>query len=512
MFPGMRTRRPRTAALATVTTVLAVLASLPAQAAQVGTVPGPEAAQRLARGMDGTMTAADARMDLAGLTVTDDQPMTGYDRSLFPHWRDASTWGWPVEPNNACNARNAALYRDGDDVTVPDTCTNLTGTWTDPFSGNVFDSPSDIDIDHIVPLAEAWRSGAGSWDRDTRTAFANDPLVLVAAWDSLNSQKGDKDPTAWVPPNTDAHCLYANRWTQVKDGYDLTLTGAERDKVYDMLRSCGVTYDSAYSPLPAANSPAVKGGTIEADGSTTPLRSGSWVKLGADFGSAGTARTATFTYSSGVGSGVSGVLEVHRDGPEGDVVASTVVRGQDAWDSPVEVTVPASGYTAGARSVYVTFQSFAGYPVIELDALRFGTEQQSVPGVHTYRYVKNGVPVTSWSNAKWMTVPGSFSTSPVKDGAWIALPSAWGTFRGDEVTFRYANGGPDVGQVELRLDGPEGRVLAVAEMAPTPADTTAAEVTVPLIGDPPQGDRTVYAVFTGPAEETFGNLISYRVH
>ena len=211
----------------------------PAQAAQVGTATNTAAAAQLKLGMNSLTqnpTTAKARLPL--LKVAADAPMTGYDRALFPHWRDASTWGWPVAPDNDCNARNAALYRDGKSVKMSSTCTNLTGTWTDPYSANIFNSASDIDIDHIVPLAEAWRSGASKWDTKKRTQFANDPLVLVSSWDRLNQSKGDKDPAAWVPPNTVSHCLYATRWVHVKGKYNLTLGSDEKSKLSAMLKTC----------------------------------------------------------------------------------------------------------------------------------------------------------------------------------------------------------------------------------------------------------------------------------
>jgi hypothetical protein len=210
-----------------------------AYTSQIGTVSGPTAAAQLKKGMNPvTQTPTTAKVRLLLLKVAPAGTMTGYSRDLFPHWRDASAWGWPVEPNNACDARNAALYRDGVGVKMSSTCTNLTGTWTDPYSARVFDSASDIDIDHIVPLANAWRSGAASWTTTKRTQYANDPLVLVSSWDYLNQQKGDKGPEAWKPVNTSAHCLYATRWVHAKGKYNLTITAAEKSALSAMLATC----------------------------------------------------------------------------------------------------------------------------------------------------------------------------------------------------------------------------------------------------------------------------------
>lgn len=215
-----------------------VLPATTASADEIGTVSATTAANKLRLGMTSTMTPNAARTALGGLTVKAAGTMTGYSRDLFPHWRDASSYGWPTEPNNACNARNAALYRDGANVQMSSTCTSLTGTWVDPYSAKKFDEASDIDIDHMVPLANAWRSGAASWTTDKRTKFANDPLVLVSVLDSLNQSKGDKGPEAWKPPLAQSHCLYAVRWTFVKKAYAMSVTSAEKSALTSMLGTC----------------------------------------------------------------------------------------------------------------------------------------------------------------------------------------------------------------------------------------------------------------------------------
>ncbi|BDZ58037.1 uncharacterized protein DUF1524 [Barrientosiimonas humi] len=234
----IRPRRRTSASIAVVAVAALAWSAQPASAAQIGTVSGSTAAAQLKKGMTSSMTPSAARSALGGLTVKAAGSMTGYSRDLFPHWRDASTWGWPVAPNDACNARNAALYRDGQNVTMSSTCTNLAGTWIDPYSANKFNAASDIDIDHIVPLANAWRSGAAGWSTTRKTQYANDPLVLVSSWDSLNQAKGDKGPEAWKPPLTASHCLYATRWTFTKQKYGLSVTSAEKSALTNMLGPC----------------------------------------------------------------------------------------------------------------------------------------------------------------------------------------------------------------------------------------------------------------------------------
>lgn len=180
-----------------------------------------------------------SKQHLTGLATADPAPMAGYSREQFPHWLDASTWGWPIEPSNACQVRGAALYRDGHGVKVNvKNCSILSGTWIDPFGGATYSNASDMDIDHIVPLAEAWRSGAATWDETRRRTFANDPLVVLSVEKGLNRQKGDRDPAGWKPPHRDSWCNYAKRWVDIKRTYALSADAAEKRELGVMLDTC----------------------------------------------------------------------------------------------------------------------------------------------------------------------------------------------------------------------------------------------------------------------------------
>jgi hypothetical protein len=99
-------------------------------------------------------------------------------------------------------------------------------------------NPADIQIDHVVPLANAWRSGADAWTTDQRTQFANDPLELWAVSAASNQSKGDRGPERWRPPRHDVWCEYAQRWTAIKIRWDLSATTSERDALGEMLDTC----------------------------------------------------------------------------------------------------------------------------------------------------------------------------------------------------------------------------------------------------------------------------------
>jgi hypothetical protein len=141
---------------------------------------------------------------LAEVRVRPAGTMEGYSREKFPHWSDAQKYGWKLPAGTpdpeSCDVREAALIRDGRDERVQQYCDVVSGRWLDPYGGKTYTNPSDIDIDHIVPLANAWRSGASSWTTAKRESFANIARDLLSVDDGLNQSKGDKGPEAWKPP------------------------------------------------------------------------------------------------------------------------------------------------------------------------------------------------------------------------------------------------------------------------------------------------------------------------
>lgn len=113
----------------------------------------------------GVPSAATARTELASLTVAAQGSSDGYSRSKFPHW---------ITISGTCNTRETVLKRDGTDVVVGSDCYPTSGTWVSPYDGATWTAPSDLDIDHLVPLSNAWKSGASSWTTAQRQTFAND--------------------------------------------------------------------------------------------------------------------------------------------------------------------------------------------------------------------------------------------------------------------------------------------------------------------------------------------------
>ncbi|MDK1343851.1 HNH endonuclease family protein [Streptomyces sp. 378] len=176
------------------------------------------------------VSGATARSYLATLTVTAED-RTGYDRDLFPHW---------ITQSGACNTREVVLKRDGSNVQQNSSCAATSGSWYSPYDGATWTAASDVDIDHLIPLAEAWDSGADSWTTSRRQSFANDLTrpQLIAVTDNVNQSKGDQDPATWMPSRTAYRCTYVRAWVQVKYYYDLSVDSAEKSALQNHLASC----------------------------------------------------------------------------------------------------------------------------------------------------------------------------------------------------------------------------------------------------------------------------------
>ncbi|GLY05189.1 MULTISPECIES: HNH endonuclease family protein [Actinoplanes] len=181
-------------------------------------------------GSTGSVSASESAAQLEKLTVAAAGSMKGYSREKFPHWRSAG---------KNCDVRDTVLERDGENVKL-DGCNVVGGTWKSFYDDKVLDEPLKADIDHMVPLANAWRSGADKWDNDKRGDFANDlerpQLFAVSA--TSNRSKGDQDPSTWKPPAESSWCVYAKDWITVKSHWELTVTTAEKATLTDMLENC----------------------------------------------------------------------------------------------------------------------------------------------------------------------------------------------------------------------------------------------------------------------------------
>ena len=165
--------------------------------------------------------------------------MTGYSRARFgPAWEDVDL--------NGCDTRDDVLARDLTRVAHRrgSRCVVQRGRLDDPYTRKTIafvrgvGSSARVQIDHVVALADAWRTGARRWRADLRLFYANDPLVLLAVDGSANEAKGDGDAAAWLPPNAAFDCRYVARQVAVKAKYSLWVTPAERTAMTGVLAGC----------------------------------------------------------------------------------------------------------------------------------------------------------------------------------------------------------------------------------------------------------------------------------
>lgn len=181
--------------------------------------------------LPGLSTTAVAGGQLSGLKVAGQQAMTGYSRAKFTHGTGRG---------GACDAREAVLERSGKDVKRDAECKAVSGTWVSAYEGVTVTGAGKLDIDHTVPLANAWRSGTGAWTAERPKAFVNDltrpQLPAVSA--ATNRSKGDQGPDEWQPPAKAYWCTYAKAWTSVKATYQLAVTEAEKTELTQMLETC----------------------------------------------------------------------------------------------------------------------------------------------------------------------------------------------------------------------------------------------------------------------------------
>jgi hypothetical protein len=170
------------------------------------------------------------------LKVKSEQNSNSYDRALFHHWADLDSDG--------CDTRAEVLMMETFKkvtYTTQSGCTVSTGKWFSVYDNQNITIAGSLDIDHFVPLKEAWESGASHWTYGQREAFSNDlgfgpSLIAVSA--STNRSKSDRDPASWMPPSSNYHCTYAKDWVRVKYRWHLAIDSTEKSSLIRELATC----------------------------------------------------------------------------------------------------------------------------------------------------------------------------------------------------------------------------------------------------------------------------------
>lgn len=221
---------------------------------------------------------SDADTDAFALTISVapiPQGLPAYDRSDWRHWIDAD--------RDCQDARQEALIAESRApvrYARPDRCRVASGDWFGQYTGERFTDPSDLDIDHMVPLANAHRSGGWQWSKERKRDYANDlsyPNHLIAVQSSANRRKGSKGPEDWKPPRREYWCQYATDWAAVKQAWGLTATPREAAALQEMLAACerppSLTIVAAEDlPSPPTPTPAASEGEAQSPELDVELR------------------------------------------------------------------------------------------------------------------------------------------------------------------------------------------------------------------------------------------------
>jgi Protein of unknown function (DUF1524) len=244
-LPKPISRRARAGGIAALAlTVTAGCASLPSvtsatpPAATTTAAPAPAGTTSAGTVPAGSPTAAKALAAAGTLRIRPAAAMAGYRRDQFgPAWADVD--------HNGCDTRDDILNRDLTAKqwrTGTHQCVVIAGILHDPYTGRTIHftkaHATAVQIDHVVPLGDAWQTGAASWSDARRKQFANDPENLLAVDGPANEAKGDDDTSEWLPPNTASRCSYVARQVTVKARYGLWVTATEQRAIHAVLAQC----------------------------------------------------------------------------------------------------------------------------------------------------------------------------------------------------------------------------------------------------------------------------------
>ena len=192
----------------------------------------PEATQQPTQPIATTSTSS-AQQALDSLQVKGRAAKTGYARDQFGS-------GWATV--NGCDTRNIILNRDLVNVQLDTECKVIAGTLNDSYTAKVIvyhpETSSQIQIDHVVALSDAWQKGAQQLTRSQRIQLANDPLELIAVDGPANQEKGDSDAASWLPSNKSFRCQYVARQIAIKQKYLLWVTEGEKSAMTSILTTC----------------------------------------------------------------------------------------------------------------------------------------------------------------------------------------------------------------------------------------------------------------------------------
>ena len=181
----------------------------------------------------------DQKAALATLKIAD-EVRTGYKRTLFKHWITVSRAG-----QVGCDSRKSVIIDEAIiKPKIESGCKLVGGEWLSIYDNVKITDAGKLDVDHMVPLAEAWDSGASTWDALKKQQYANDmtdPRHLIAVTGASNRSKSDQDPADWMPTNKAYTCDYIANWISIKVRWSLTIDLKEKTALESNLKGCKPT-------------------------------------------------------------------------------------------------------------------------------------------------------------------------------------------------------------------------------------------------------------------------------
>ena len=195
----------------------------------------------------------DRAIDVLAMIPVANEVQGGYSRDVFAEGLD--------EDGDGCATRAEVLIRSSATPAQIDAsgCGVVAGEWRSLYDGMTYSDPSELEVDHVVALKEAWDSGAHAWDAQRRAAFANDlqdPRTLVAVTGGVNSAKGDKDPSNWLPPDDSDVCRFVGDWIAIKARWGLNMDQSEHGRLGNLLEGPCAGWSIAPWPPTAPAVPA----------------------------------------------------------------------------------------------------------------------------------------------------------------------------------------------------------------------------------------------------------------
>ena len=187
----------------------------------------------------GPVSYKNATTALNTLKVSD-EVRTGYKRTLFKHWITISRAG-----QKGCDSRKSVIIDEAIiKPKVESGCKLVGGEWLSIYDNVKVNDAGNLDVDHMVPLAEAWDSGASSWDALKKQQYANDmvdPRHLISVTGGSNRSKSDQDPAEWMPTNKLYACEYLVNWVSIKVRWNLSVDKTEKAFIATNLKTCKTT-------------------------------------------------------------------------------------------------------------------------------------------------------------------------------------------------------------------------------------------------------------------------------